>query len=314
MCDHMIGGDSMRKMRWLAMICGLIIEAGSSWGQTVLLDLVPSSQQVQLGTPTTVAMKISGLGDGTAPSLGTFDLDLTFDPAILSCTSATFGDPILGDQLDLRRLGSRAVPTPGDGVMNLFELSLDSPDDLNTLQVGAFILATITCDTLALGTSPLRITVHALGDALGVPLTASVGGGSVEVIAPDAGLCILHLEASFAEETLTLNFELGTQEPATWNVWLIAQAEVTPVVSAALPVIEPPASVELDLPFLPAVGTVGFLTTLTTPVQGIICSAFVTVDTGPSGPAAATSPQVLQDRLAPSVKGLHDQLLRQHIR
>lgn len=127
-------------------------------------------------------------------------------------------------------------------------------------------------------------------------------------------LCTLRLEASATDGTLILDFTIGTQEPATWNVWLIAQAEVTPVVSAALPVIEPPASVELDLPFFPALGTVGFLTTLTTPGQGIICSAFVTVDTGSSGPAAAPSPQALRDLLGPSVGGLHDQLLQQHIR
>ena len=78
--------------------------------------------------------------------------------------------------------------------------------------------------------------------------------------------CTLTLAASLTDRTLTLEFDVGTREPATWNVWLIAQAEVTPVVSAALPVIEPPASVELDLPFFPALGTVGFLTTLTTPV------------------------------------------------
>jgi hypothetical protein len=126
--------------------------------------------------------------------------------------------------------------------------------------------------------------------------------------------CALALEARATDGTLTLEFDVGTREPATWNVWLIAQAEVTPVVSAALPVIEPPAEVELNLPFFPALGTVGFLTTLTTPVQGIICSVFVTVDTGLSEVAAATSPQVLQDLLAPSVKGLHDQLLQQHIR
>jgi hypothetical protein len=125
--------------------------------------------------------------------------------------------------------------------------------------------------------------------------------------------CTLNLEASSPDGSVNLAFEIGTHESATWNVWLIAQAEVTPLVSAALPVIEPPVPVELDLPFFPALGTVGFLTTLTTPVQGIICSAFVTVDTGPGGLAAGPSLQALQDLLGPLVRGLHDQLMQQHI-
>jgi hypothetical protein len=48
---------------------------------------------------------ISGLGDGTAPSLSTFDLDISFDPTILAFSTAVFGDPILGDQLDIWGLG-----------------------------------------------------------------------------------------------------------------------------------------------------------------------------------------------------------------
>jgi hypothetical protein len=129
-----------------------------------------------------------------------------------------------------------------------------------------------------------------------------------------ADLCTLNLQVTFIDRMLKLDFDVGTLEPANWNVWLVAQTEVTPLVSAALPVIEPPVPVEVDLPFFPALGTVGLLTTLTTSTQGIICSAFVTVDTGPSRLTAAPSPQALQDLLAPSVKGLHDQLLQQHIR
>ena len=121
------------------------------------------------------------------------------------------------------------------------------------------------------------------------------------------------LEARATDGTFSLKFVIGTHEPATWNVWLIAQAEVTLLVSAALPVIEPPTSVELDLPFTPELGTVAVLTTLTTPVQGIICSAFVPVDTGSSGLAAAHSPEALQALLEPSLRRLHTQVV-QHTR
>jgi hypothetical protein len=123
-------------------------------------------------------------------------------------------------------------------------------------------------------------------------------------------LCTLNLTPSIIEGTLMLDVQLGTQAPATWNVWLIAQAEVTPLVSAALPVIAPPASVELDLPFFPALGTIGVLTTLTTPDTGIICSVFSTVDSGP--PLAASIS--LKELMEPHAVKLHDQLRQQHIR
>ena len=65
--------------------------------------------------------------------------------------------------------------------MNLFELSLDSAADLNALQAGAFTLATLRFNTLALGTSPLCLEVNALGDAFGDPLAAFVSYRSIAV-------------------------------------------------------------------------------------------------------------------------------------
>jgi hypothetical protein len=123
----------------------------------------------------------------------------------------------------------------------------------------------------------------------------------------EVGLCTLILTPSLTEGTPTLDVQLGTQAPATWNVWLIAQAEVTPLVSATLPVIALPASVELDLPFVPALGTISVLTTLTTPDQGIICSVFSTVDSGP--PLADRVP--LKELVEPHAVKLHDQLRQQ---
>ena len=91
--------------------------------------------------------------------------------------------------------------------------------------------------------------------------------------------CTLNLEASFADETLTLDFNLGTREPATWNVWLTSQSDIIRLVSAPLPVIDPAIPFPITIPFFPHLGTIGFLTTLTTAEAGIICSDFKTVDT-----------------------------------
>lgn len=142
----------------------------------ITIELSPSSQTVNIGSSTSVDLVISGLGDGVAPSLGTFDLDVGFDPSILGFSGATFGD-----QLDLFGLGSIQDVIPGVGTVNLFELSFDLADDLNVLQQQAFVLATLSFDALASGSSALSISVNALGDANGDALQANLVAGVVDV-------------------------------------------------------------------------------------------------------------------------------------
>ena len=86
---------------------------------------------------------------------------------------------VYGDQLDIFGLGSIQATTVGTGTVNLFELSLDSATDLNDLQAGSFVLATLTYELLARGTSPLDITSAVLSDAFGEPLEADVSGGTI---------------------------------------------------------------------------------------------------------------------------------------
>jgi hypothetical protein len=85
---------------------------------------------------------------------------------------------------DLFSLGSVTSTTPGAGSVNVFELSLDSPSDLNGLQASAFTLVSLTFNTIAVGTSPLGLTVNALGDADGNALVATTEPGSVTVTGP----------------------------------------------------------------------------------------------------------------------------------
>jgi len=107
---------------------------------------------------------------------------MIFDPSVLAFSTAAFGDPVLGDQLDVDGLGTIVNVTPGFGTVELFELSLDAASDLNSLQVGRFVLCTLRFNTLSVGTSPLNLSVNALGDAEGNSLAASMQGGSVNVV------------------------------------------------------------------------------------------------------------------------------------
>jgi hypothetical protein len=140
------------------------------------ITVLPSSQNVGLGNQASVSLTIAGLGNGTAPSVGAYDIDVMFDPTVLSFNSAIFGN-----QLDILGLGDLQFVTPGAGDVDLFELSLDSASDLNNLQAASFILATLTFDTIGTGTSPITLTLNALGDADGKALAADLVNGSVTV-------------------------------------------------------------------------------------------------------------------------------------
>ena len=182
----------MKKTLLSGVILAIFLFLAASPSQAITIGFKPVSQTVLVGSPADVELTISGLGLGTAPSLGTFDLNVNFDPAILAFNSVVFGDPVLGDQLDLFSLGSiTAFDDSIPGSANLFELSLDLPTDLDTLQADSFTLATLTFDTLSNGTSSLDISINALGDSLGNPLAADLRSGSITPTPEPATMLLL---------------------------------------------------------------------------------------------------------------------------
>jgi hypothetical protein len=168
-----------RVLACLVLFLSMLLHTSSS--HAVFIAVLPPSQDVPTGASADVGVFISGLGHHVAPALGAFDLDISCDPALLDLMRVTFGDPTLGDQLDLFTLGSISGVTPGVGVVNVFAESLDDPGDLDALQAGSFLLATLRFGALALGTSPVGVSINALGDAQGNPLPSQVGSGSVTV-------------------------------------------------------------------------------------------------------------------------------------
>jgi hypothetical protein len=115
---------------------------------TIAIDVLPTSQSANNGNPLSVTLEIFGLSAGTAPSVGTFDFDLGFDPTLLSFMNATYGTGV-----DIFGLGDLQFTTPGTGTVNLFEVSLDSASDINSFQPASFVLATLSFMALADGTS-----------------------------------------------------------------------------------------------------------------------------------------------------------------
>lgn len=154
----------------------------------ITISLNPVTPSTIVGASVDVALVISGLGSGVAPSLGTFDIDVAFNQANLSFSSVVFGsflgDPSLGESIN-----SFNGSTPG--IVNLYELSLLEgnsttcffciPPYLDNLQPASFTLATLTFNALSAGISPLDIALNAIGDANGEPLIVESVNASVTV-------------------------------------------------------------------------------------------------------------------------------------
>lgn len=151
--------------------------------QAITVSFSPGSQDVDLGSSVGVDLDISGLVSGGSPSLGGFDLFISFDPGILSLMNVSFDvDNQLGIVLT-------EVKNYSSGIEQIYELSFEASADLISNQADSFTLAALTFDTLASGISSLNIVdpnpptdVSTLSDETGYyALSFSRTSGSVNV-------------------------------------------------------------------------------------------------------------------------------------
>jgi hypothetical protein len=93
--------------------------------------------------------------------------------------------------------------------------------------------------------------------------------------------CTLKNTASYnaTNSTLTMNFTVGNNVATTWNAWLTDQNTITNLFSISQPITVPPVPITKTSTLSPE-GTVGVLSTLTTPTKGIFCSSYVQINTG----------------------------------
>lgn len=158
----------------------LFIMMGSAQA-SISVSVNPVLQNISQGNGFSVAIVISGLN--TTEALGAYDLNVTYDATLLNFTSAVFGDPSFGDQLDLAHSGFNLPSAVSDnsGKVNLIEFTLDDPAILITQQAKNFTLATLFFDPIASGTSPLSLFVNELADANANSLSANISNGSVTI-------------------------------------------------------------------------------------------------------------------------------------
>ena len=142
----------MRKTIIVILSCVLMF-LFSSTSHAISLELVPSMDSVFVNDIFSIDLVVSGLGNEAAPSVGSFDLNVAFDPLIFAYVDHSLG-PYLGDI----SLGEAIDWSPTEpifpGIINLNELSLldaypDSgpsyiPPYLDEMQPASFNLASLT--------------------------------------------------------------------------------------------------------------------------------------------------------------------------
>ena len=162
----------MKKLIILLVAFLMLVFCNATVSQAVTITFDPG---VSIGS---VDVVISGLGDGEAPSLGAFDIDIGYNPT-LPFSFYALGS-YLGD-IDYFEADDLSLGNYSLGVINISELSWllgNASDDLNNLgggylddiQTSSFTLATLTF-AQSLDTSSLAISSYVLSDAYGESIT-----------------------------------------------------------------------------------------------------------------------------------------------
>lgn len=191
----------MKLVHVAALSLALLLAAAAN--ATPIVTLQASATTVSTGGTVTLSWFVSGLTANGAPSVSAWDLELDFDPAVLTALSATYGDPVLGNQLDPVGTNPTIQITPildnTGGLVSLGQFSVISPSDVDFFQPDAFILAQIV---FQVGNTPGMTTISPctpgvglclLGDALAQPLAFGMGPDLVLTIVPEPQLVILLL-------------------------------------------------------------------------------------------------------------------------
>ncbi|WP_340679573.1 hypothetical protein [Paraglaciecola sp.] len=181
----------MRIVKSLVFTVALMF--GSVANANIMLWLDPAVQSNTVtGDDISLKIMISGLGDHSPLSLGSFDLDVLFDASQLSFTGYNLfdglGDINLSDAFDFS--GGEYLP----GVINLYESSNLAAFDLDSLQAGTFALAELFfhVDALSSGESSwLSLVGNSFGDTEGLYLDVNIGDDAVISAPTPAPLALL---------------------------------------------------------------------------------------------------------------------------
>jgi len=129
------------------------------------LVLAPSFTNTTAGNSYSVDVRVTDLGSN---QVGSFDIDVAYNAALLTPTGVTFG-PFLGDPNLFEALTDFSFATAG--VVDFGESSFLTPAELDALQSESFLLATLSFDAIGTGVASFAVlSTSTLGDASGNPL------------------------------------------------------------------------------------------------------------------------------------------------
>jgi hypothetical protein len=115
-----------------------------------------------------------------------------------------------------------------------------------------------------------------------VILAGGSGTSSADIYDPNVTVpaCTLTLGLTYAGGTLTMNLTWTSTVATTLTAWASVGVNTVRIFSVPVPAAGSPVSVPVAFPLAP-LDTIGFLTTMTTAGDGILCSAWQTIDTTP---------------------------------
>jgi hypothetical protein len=184
----------MKKILTALLTIGMCFSFNAN---AVSIDLIANQTAVNVGDNLEVQVRISGLNDVSAPSLGDYDVNFNYDTSLFNFSSIVWGDSALGNQLDLSGFGSLQDVSSGLGWLRVFEASVDDTLDLELLQAGEFTLFSVLLNATAIGSGNFSLTNNAIGDAYGNDVSidtitgTTVDVGSVSVPEPSSMLLLL---------------------------------------------------------------------------------------------------------------------------
>lgn len=191
----------MKKL--FASLCALGLSLSLN-ANAISIDLIANQTTVNVGDNIEVQVRIGGLSDAGAPSLGAYDVNFNYDASLFNFNSILWGDSTLGNQLDLGGFGSLQDSSSGLDWLRALEISFDDVMDLELLQAGEFTLFSVLLNAVAIGSGSFSLTTNAIGDAYGNYLFidaingTAVDIGSISVPEPSSLLLLLGMLAVIA--------------------------------------------------------------------------------------------------------------------
>ncbi len=180
----------MVRVLYIALTLGVIILIGGKSANAFTLSIVPESTRVLQGETLDVHILIDGLGnDQSDPmhALGSYHIQVDYDPTVFAYRGITFGDPNLGaDQLHLDKGSIATGSLITNGTVEATEESLDLSSLLLANQPDNFILFSIKLEALSIGSSDVDPSLIGSGllnaeQNAFADITISLTGGRVDV-------------------------------------------------------------------------------------------------------------------------------------